>query len=179
MPLLTERHPMVTDASGFGHQMTSSETMKYFPRNIYTSGTPVTTSGVTEENKINFTVPAGQLSADGAAIHFDIHGWYAANTNRKRIILYFGSQQFLDLDTTTNDGSFHIFGHIRRRSNTEVTCYINSFTTPSGSYKLERLDIDSLNLTTTPYDLDVNLRSYTASAGLTMDSVTFQYHPAA
>ena len=102
------------------------------------------------------TVPAATLLTDGSAIMFDVYGEFGANANAKTLRLKFDGN-IIDSNVYTaspNGVRFHAQLAITRASNTIAKCTANILINGAVA-EVDFVQVGSLNLTSTSYDIEV------------------------
>jgi hypothetical protein len=69
-------------------------------RTLFTNVVPASTTILTEETLMSYTLPAGALAVNGRGVRFTTRGVLAANGNTKTIRLYFGATAIAVLSGT-------------------------------------------------------------------------------
>lgn len=97
------------------HVRNGSGTQAYYPPGLlYSTLSAVSTGADTLETTLaSYSLPAGQLSANGQAIEIEAAGEFAANANVKTVKIYFGSHSFVLNQATAAPNGVNWFVHQR------------------------------------------------------------------
>jgi len=177
---MAERNIIVDGGKNNARTKASGDLFAGVAQTLFSTVSNATTSGVSAEEVYTNAIPAGTMSANGNRLTAIYNGVFAANARLKSVRLKFAGTSIFntnDFDDVGDNGTaWKLWAEIIRTSNTVVECNV-TLLRHSFLPWMKVTDISSLNLTTTEYNLILELQTEDAAGDVTANGGWARYNP--